>query len=65
MTPWWVLTTANCADIDDSLDHDHFLVVAGEFDLMAGDGTEQVRHVEKVFRHPYYSAEGCDIALIR
>jgi len=62
---WWVLTTASCADIDDSLDHDHFLVVAGEYDLVAGDGTEQVRHVERVVRHPYFSTEGCDIALIR
>ena len=26
LSPWWVLTTAMCADTDDQLDHDHFLV---------------------------------------
>ena len=65
MSPWCILSTGTCADTDDSLDHDNFLVVAGEFNLMAVDGTEQVRHVEKVFRHPYFSEQGCDIALIR
>jgi len=65
LSPWWVLSTATCADTDDSLDHEHFIVVAGEWDLQQGDGTEQVRHVDKVFRHPYFSEQGCDIALIR
>jgi len=66
ISPWWVLTTAYCADTDDSLDHDHFLVVAGEFDLHTMEGTEQTVHVEKVYRHPYYSSkQGCDIALVR
>ena len=43
-----------------------FQVVAGEWNLAGEDGTEQVRHVETVYTHPYFSAEqGGDIALIR
>merc|ERR1712215_228339 len=66
LSPWWVIATANCADTDDSLDHNNFVVVAGEFDLATDEATEQTIHVDKVFRHPYYSSDlGCDIALVR
>ena len=66
LSPWWVVSTGLCAQTDDDLDHDHFQVVAGEWNLAGVDGTEQVRHVETVFTHPYFSAEqGGDIALIK
>ena len=66
VSPWWVVSTGLCAQTDDDLDHNNFLVVAGEWDLAAEDGTEQIRHVETVYTHPYFSAEqGGDIALIR
>jgi len=62
----WVISTATCADTDDSLDHNNFMVVAGEWDISSDDGTEQAVHVEKVYRHPYFSADqSFDIALIR
>ena len=66
LSPWWVVSTGLCAQTDDDLDHDHFQVVAGEWNLAGDDGTEQVRHVETVYTHPYFSAEqGGDIALIK
>ena len=66
LSPWWVISTGLCAQTDDDLDHDHFTLVAGEWDLASNDNTEQVRHVDRVFTHPYFSAEqGADIALIR
>ena len=43
VSPRWVITTASCADTADSLDHDKFRVVAGEWDLGAEEGTEQVQ----------------------
>ena len=62
----WVLSTGYCAQTDDDLDHDHFLIVAGEWDLATAEDTEQVRHVDRVYTHPYLSAEqGADIALVR
>merc|ERR1719474_1122782 len=66
LSEMWVLSTANCADTDDAIDHNNFLIVAGEWDLNADDGTEQEVHVEKVYRHPYFSADqSCDVALVR
>merc|ERR1712059_66630 len=65
-SPWWVIATANCADTDDSLDHEGFVVTVGEFDLLTEEGTEQSVHIDKVYRHPYYASDlECDIALIR
>ena len=57
LSPWWVVSTGLCAQTDEDLDHDHFQVVAGEWNLAGQDGTEQVRHVETVYTHPYFSAE--------
>ena len=67
ISPWWILSTGNCAQLDDDLDHDHFVVVAGEWDLDKVDGSEQKIHVETVFTHPYFSSaeQTSDIALIR
>ena len=61
-----MVSTGYCAQTDDDLDHDHFSIVAGEWDLGAQDGTEQVTYVDRVYIHPYLSAQqGADIALIR
>jgi len=67
LSPWWIISTGNCAQLDDDLDHDHFVVVAGEWDLDKVDGSEQKIHVETVFTHPYFSSaeQTSDIALIR
>ena len=67
LSPWWVISTGLCAELDDELDHDHFFIVAGEWDLGAEEGTEQQRHVETVFTHPYFSSnsQSGDIALVR
>ena len=43
LSPWWVISTGLCAELDDELDHDHFFIVAGEWDLGAEEGTEQQR----------------------
>jgi len=62
----WVLTTAYCGDTDDSLDHNNFIVVAGVWDINAKNESRQVRHVDRVYRHPYFSSQqSCDLALIR
>merc|ERR1712198_342627 len=58
----WVLTTAYCGDTDDSLDHNNFIVVANIWDIKAKNETHQVRHVDRVYRHPYFSSQqSCDL----
>ena len=58
LSPWWVVSTGLCwPQTDEDLDHDHFQVVAGKWNLAGEDGTEQVRYVETVYTHPYFSAE--------
>ena len=62
----WIITTAYCAQLNDELDHNNFLVIAGEFDTQAIDGSEQLKHVQQAFVHPYFSSEqGSDVGLLR
>ncbi|NXG46197.1 CELA1 elastase, partial [Psilopogon haemacephalus] len=60
----WVMTAAHC--VDSNL---NFRVVAGEHNLKANDGTEQVFSVSKIIIHPNWNsnnaAAGYDIALLR
>ena len=56
VSPWWVVTTAVCAQLDENLDPEHFVVVAGDWDLGAEEATEQAAHVEAVYAHPYFSS---------
>merc|ERR1711990_1196540 len=42
----WILTTGYCAQLNDDLDHG-----------INGEDSEQIRHVEKAFVHPYFSPE--------
>ncbi|XP_050162041.1 chymotrypsin-like elastase family member 1 [Myiozetetes cayanensis] len=60
----WVMTAAHC--VTSNL---NFRVVAGEHNLNANDGSEQVFSVSRIIIHPYYNANnvaaGYDIALLR
>ena len=46
--PWhiffqnWIITTGYCGQLNDELDHNNFIVIAGEFNLNSVDGNEQV-----------------------
>merc|ERR1712223_310728 len=63
----WVLTTGYCAQLNDDLDHPNFLVVAGDYNIgVNGEETEQIRHVQTAYVHPYFSPEqSSDIGLLK
>lgn len=68
LTPDWLIATAYCASINNDLDPDNFVAVAGDFNVAIPDNdeTEQTRHIEKVYIHPYFGPEqNADIALIK
>ncbi|XP_064330272.1 chymotrypsin-like elastase family member 1 [Phalacrocorax carbo] len=60
----WVMTAAHCVDRNLK-----FCVVAGDHNLYAKDGSEQIFSVRKIIIHPYWNsnnvAGGYNIALIR
>ncbi|XP_069735068.1 chymotrypsin-like elastase family member 1 [Phaenicophaeus curvirostris] len=60
----WVMTAAHCVDRNMN-----FRVVAGDHNLYANDGSEQVFSVSKIIIHPFWNsnniAGGYDIALLR
>ncbi|XP_066193775.1 chymotrypsin-like elastase family member 1 isoform X2 [Sylvia atricapilla] len=60
----WVMTAAHC--VNNNL---QYRVVAGEHNLNANDGSEQIFSVSKIVVHPYWNsnnvAAGYDIALFR
>ena len=39
----WIITTGYCGQLNDELDHNNFIVIAGEFNLNSVDGNEQVK----------------------
>ena len=52
--------------MNDEVDHNNFLVIAGELDTQAIDGSEQLKHVQQAFVHPYFSSEqGSDVGLLK
>merc|ERR1711860_371360 len=64
----WIIATAYCASLNNDLDPDNFVAVAGDYNIAAAgnDQTEQIRNIEKVFIHPYFGPEqNADIALIK
>ncbi|XP_051497344.1 chymotrypsin-like elastase family member 1 [Apus apus] len=60
----WVMTAAHCVDRQMN-----FRVVAGEHNLNANDGSEQIFGVSRIIIHPYWNSNnpggGYDIALLR
>uniref|UniRef100_A0A803W3P9 pancreatic elastase n=1 Tax=Ficedula albicollis TaxID=59894 RepID=A0A803W3P9_FICAL len=60
----WVMTAAHC--VNNNL---NYRVVAGEHNLNANEGSEQIFSVSKIIVHPYWNsnnvAAGYDIALFR
>ena len=42
ITEDWVLSTAQCVDLDDEINHEKFVVVAGDHNVHENDETEQV-----------------------
>ena len=45
ITKDWILSIAQCIQLDDDINHEKFVVVAGDHDLHAPDGYEQVHFV--------------------
>ena len=44
----WIITTGYCGQLNDELDHNNFIVIAGEFNLNSVDGNEQVNFISIV-----------------
>ena len=45
ITKDWVLSTAQCIQLDDDINHEQFVIVAGDHDLHEQEGSEQVQFI--------------------
>lgn len=66
LSDWWILTAARCFFNENDLIQ--LRAVAGEHNLENYEGTEQIRHIRRIERHPRYDVSHViteDIALMR